>query len=47
MRPPDVAAAWDDCNVVAQAEIIAWDQVRQHEEHELRVAMLKAHSPMF
>ena len=42
MTPPDCKPAWDDCNVEAQAEIIAYHQVREHEEHELRVALAKA-----
>lgn len=42
IRPPDVAASWDDCNVFAQAEVLAFDQIRQHEEHELLVAQVKA-----
>lgn len=42
IRPPEVAESWDDCHVEAQAEIIAFDQIRQHEEHELMIAQMKA-----
>jgi hypothetical protein len=46
VRPPDVAASWDDCNVCAQAEILAFDQIREHEEHELMIAQIKARAPL-
>ncbi len=44
--PPDVRPAWDDCNVEAQAEVIAYNQIREHEEHELLVAQMKARVPL-
>jgi hypothetical protein len=40
-----VAACWDDCNVLAQAEIIGFNQIREHEEHELMIAQIKATTP--
>jgi hypothetical protein len=44
--PPDTKPAWDACNIITKAEIIAYDQIRQHEEHELLIAQLKARLPV-
>lgn len=35
IRPPTVAEAWDDCDVVAQAKIIAYSQVRDYEDMDI------------
>lgn len=32
MRPPGVAASFDECDVLAQAKIVAYDQIRQNED---------------
>jgi len=39
VRPPGVKAAWDDCDVITQARIIAFNQVREYDELEERKAL--------
>jgi len=34
LKPPDVKDSWDDCNVQAQALLIAYNQIREIEENE-------------
>lgn len=37
-----MAATWDDCNLRAKADLIAYDQVRGHEERKLLELQLRA-----
>lgn len=36
VRPPGVAAAWDDCSVEAQARLIGYSDIRCREEDDER-----------
>ncbi len=38
VRPPNVSAAWDECNVMVQASLLAYDQIRQLEEVKEKAA---------
>lgn len=42
IRPPDVGPAWDDCDVVTQAELLSYEQVRSIEEAEEKAALAGA-----
>lgn len=42
IRPPDVKESWDDCNIIAQSMLIAYSQLRDYEEDEEKVQMMKA-----
>lgn len=35
IRPPDIVDSWDDNNVIAQAQIIAYSQIRDYEDMEI------------
>jgi hypothetical protein len=41
IRPPDVRPSWDDNNVIVQAELIAYNQIRGYEEQEERNTLYK------
>jgi len=45
IRPPEVKSAWDDNGVQIQAMILAYDQIRDHDEHEREVGFLKSMRP--
>jgi hypothetical protein len=32
--PPSFARAWDDCDVEERAKLLAYEQIRQHEEDQ-------------
>lgn len=34
--PPDCSAAWDDCSIWAQANIVAYAQVRDQEDAQTK-----------
>lgn len=40
--PPGVKPKWDDMGKIAQCELLGYNQVREHEEHEERQAMMGA-----
>jgi hypothetical protein len=46
IRPPGVPQHWDDCGVVAQALILAFDQTCSHEEDERAAQMVGARMPL-
>lgn len=41
IRPPDVPSSWDECNVWAQAMLIAYSQIRDYEDQERDIEMMK------
>lgn len=41
VRPDGIADAWEDCSLVAQADMIAYSQLRDHEEMKDREMMLR------
>lgn len=32
IRPPSINDNWDDCNIIAQAMLLAYAEIREHEE---------------
>lgn len=38
IRPPDVEASWEDCNVEAKSALLGYDQIRTHEEFDEKIA---------
>jgi hypothetical protein len=46
IRPPGVPASWDDCGVVMQALILAFDQTASHEEAECAMQSIGARMPL-
>ena len=42
MRPPGVKGAWDTCDVWAQSQLIAYSQLREYEESEEHLNLLRA-----
>lgn len=41
VRPPDVKEAWDDCDPWTQAMLIAYSQLRDYEDQERDIQMIK------
>lgn len=41
IKPPNVKDNWDDCDVITQSLLIAYNQIRCYEEEEDRVELLK------
>jgi hypothetical protein len=39
IRPPGVKENFDDCDVITKADILAYEQIREHEEAEEMAAM--------
>ncbi len=37
--PPTIERTWDGCNVMSQAMLLSYDQVRQIEESKMQAAM--------
>jgi len=44
IQPPGIARSWDDCDIWAQARIIAYEQIREHEDLEYLELCLKSSS---
>lgn len=42
IRPPGVPSSWDECGVVIQAHILAYDQIASHDELEQEAALAGA-----
>lgn len=40
--PPGLEPSFDDCDNWAKAQIIAYEMIREYEEHEFEVAKIKA-----
>jgi hypothetical protein len=40
--PPDVKPEWDDNGAWAQAELIAYDMIKSHDEMDLQISSLRA-----
>jgi hypothetical protein len=40
--PPSVKPSWDDCGVETQAMLLAYSQLRDHEDMELSSSLAKA-----
>jgi hypothetical protein len=45
MRPPGVEEDWNECDVWTQAHIIGYGQVRDTEELEQEIELIKAQYP--
>jgi len=41
IRPPNVKDHWEDNDVLTQADLIAYYQIRDYESQEERIAMAK------
>jgi hypothetical protein len=37
--PPNVMGCWDDCDIWTQALLIAYSQIRMHEEFDEKAAL--------
>jgi len=42
VRPPGVRENWESMGVWSQAKVLAYDQVRGHDEAQLRIALARA-----
>jgi hypothetical protein len=42
VKPADVKESWDDNDVWSQAQLIAYNQIREYEEDEDRINLYKA-----
>jgi len=42
VRPPDVKDTWEDCNVMVQAALLSYDQIRQIEDTKFQAALAGA-----
>lgn len=42
IRPPEVKASWDECNVMTHAALLSYDQIRQIEDAKWQAAMAGA-----
>jgi len=40
IRPPDIESCWDDNNIWCQAQLIAWNQIRDMEDAEILKARM-------
>jgi hypothetical protein len=46
LKPPGVTSdSWDELNIIAQAELLAYHQIREIEKMEEKVQMIKASVP--
>jgi hypothetical protein len=34
IRPPNIVESWDDNSAIGQAYLVAYDEIRQHEENQ-------------
>lgn len=42
IRPPGTTVSWEDCNVMVQAALLSYDQIRQIEEAKWQAALAGA-----
>ena len=45
IRPPGVKESWEDCGVLAQSMILAFDQIMTHDEDEREAHLVGARMP--
>ena len=43
--PPDVKSSWDECDVIAQAHLLAYEQLQSHDETEIQLKLAGARMP--
>lgn len=40
--PPGVRASWEDCDVMTQAHLLAYDQLRSHDQMQVEASLAGA-----